>query len=147
MVDLTSNHVGPKKFTDWTRAGANYPNSMMFLLSSPSVSFESCAMSAMSHMDVTLQGTDEPWDHIARPYCPLSKGQTARRGEYSDGRPRIPDRMTSALYWAIDRGKEPSNLATVLLCLVPRQQYSQRLVLGGFRACLGPRTLFVVQPH
>jgi hypothetical protein len=41
--------------------------------------------------------------------------------EFSD-EPWIPDHMTSALFWAIDRGKEPSNLATVLLRLAPRQQ-------------------------
>jgi hypothetical protein len=27
--------------------------------------------------------------------------------------------MTSALFWAIDRGKEPCSLAIVLLCLAP----------------------------
>jgi len=57
--------------------------------------------------------------------------------------PWFPDRMTSA-FWAIDRGKEPSNLATILLCLPPRcvwllrQQYTLQLVRGRFRAQLGP---------
>jgi hypothetical protein len=69
----------------------------------------------MSHCKVH----DEPWNHIARPYYPLSKEPTARWEEFSD-EPWFPDRMTSALFWAIDRGKEPSNLATVLLCLAPR---------------------------
>ena len=92
----------------------------MFLLSSASVFIKSCAMSAVSHTVWTshCKVHDEPWNHIARPY-PLCKGQTARWEEFSD-EPWIPERMTSALFWAIDRGKEPNNLATVLLCLALR---------------------------
>jgi hypothetical protein len=51
---------------------------------------------------------------------PLILGTNGMWEEFSD-EPWIPDHMTSALFWAIDRGKEPSNLATVLLCLAPRQ--------------------------
>jgi hypothetical protein len=78
-------------------------------------------MSAVSHTVWTshCKVHDEPWNHIARPYYPLCKGQTARWEEFS-AEPWIPDRMTSAFFWAIDRGKEPSNLATVLLCLALR---------------------------
>jgi hypothetical protein len=60
--------------------------------------------------------------------------------------------MTSALFWAIDRGKEPSNLATVLLCTahclvwLPVNRQSLRWVLGRFWARLGPELCSLCSP-
>src|SRR5229473_3405379 len=74
-----------------------------------------------------------PGDHIARPHVPYPRDKR-RGGRNFRINLWFSARMTSALFWAIDRGKEPCSLAIVLLCLAP----VNRLELGPCQ--LGPQT-------